>query len=795
MNLRTGFRGKLLLLTIVPLAAAQVVTLFAVMRTVESDINNRATESLLIGRGVVHEYLANRAEQLRAGAAALATDIEQNEVAAGSNHDSVDSLLDKQSQRVGADVAVLLDNDGNVVANKGNLTINGDIDFQRVIENNSDSEAHSSASVIYGTAYQIIAVPLRAVPTIAWVVMGYRVDNLVADKLAGITGMAINLVTSSDDRPQVIATSTEADSSIKPAAANIPPEHVVDNVYLTNDAGVDWLTLRTDLVAGSSDVQFILQRSMREAMAPYFELRTGLTAFATALLIIVALATGWLSGAVARPLNVLANAARRMISGRYDKIDQRMASGEIGDLTTSFSAMQNAIADREQRIFHQAMHDPLTDLPNRNNIMQRLNGAIDRAKSADANIAVICIRLANLNAIASTLGHSASDQVITLAARHLRLNLHASQILGHIGTSEFILILPKKDIDDALVTTSLISDILAAGVTLDRVNIALTTEAGIAIYPEHASGASELIRNAAIARSEAEARREPVVVYEQGREDHYQRQLRIVNDLRGALTREELHVYFQPKVSLPDGVPTGAEALVRWDHPDLGWLPPDKFIPAAEQAGTIVHVTRYVLSQALQQCSLWRSRGHELQVSVNLSARDLQDEYLPHYVEQVLQENQIDAQHLTLEITENTVMEDVQQAVAVLQSLLDTGVRISMDDFGTGHSSLAQLKAIPLHELKIDKSFIISMLGDSQNQAIVKATIELAHNMDLRVVAEGVEDEESLRHLSDAGCDVAQGFFLSKPVPSDALLAWLDNWQTMPYGERRKNNRAFRKKA
>jgi diguanylate cyclase (GGDEF)-like protein len=795
MKLRTSFKGKLLLLLIVPLALAQIVTLSAVTQTVTAELDQQTTESLYVGATVVDELLASHSEQLRRNARVLAADFGLKEALTAGDRDTIVSVLDSHSQRVGADLAYIQGIDGSLIAASANLSPDRDSGIPSPGDVDANNESRVATSILNGHAYHTTTVPLRAPDTVAWVTIGFRIDDALAARLATLTGLEVELLSNAGDELQLVASSINQQGGSSALPALQLPLNPVDEVYTSRSAGSEWLTLRTTFLSGDDNVQVVLKRSVQEMLAPFVATRSALIAFSAVLLAFVALGGAWISGDIERPLRVFSEAARRMISGRYDQIDELAAGDEFDSLANSFSAMQSAIADREQRISHQAMHDPLTDLPNRNNIMQHLNGAIDRAKSASSTIAVVCIRLSSLGSIASTLGHSASDQVITLAARHLRLNLHPSQVLGHVGTSEFVLILPQCEVEEAINTADLIADILSAGVTLDRVNVALQTEVGIAMYPQHASGATEILRNAAVARSEAEARREPIVVYENGREDFYARQLRIVNDLRGALHRDEVHVHFQPKVSLPDGTPCGAEALVRWNHPELDWLSPDEFIPAAEQAGTIVHVTRFVLRRAVEECRKWHDAGHQLQVAVNLSVRDLLDEYLPHYIEQILQENEVKASQLTLEITENTVMENIQESISVLQSLRDTGVRISMDDFGTGHSSLAQLKMIPLDELKIDKSFIMTMLGDQQNQAIVKATLELAHNMNLHVVAEGVEDEETIRQLANAGCEEAQGFYLSRPIAADQLLEWLENWQPVLYAERRSTDRAFRKKA
>lgn len=280
-------------------------------------------------------------------------------------------------------------------------------------------------------------------------------------------------------------------------------------------------------------------------------------------------------------------------------------------------------------------------------------------------------------------------------------------------------------------------------------------------------------------------------MYEPGREDDFVRRLRIVNDLPSAIQRGEVQVWLQPKIGLPHGAVCGAEALVRWQHPDLGFLNPCDFVYAAEQSGTIVMLTRHVIKEAVRQCKALEERGFIIQLSVNLSARDLQDEYLPYHLMQILNEHALPAERLTLEVTENSVMEDLRHAVSILECIRDIGIRIAMDDFGTGHSSLAQLRNIPMNELKIDKSFVLNLTRDEHNDSIVRTTVQLAHSMKLAVVAEGVEDESTLRHLAEIGCEQAQGYFIGKPMPEERFVAWLAAFRPVAYSERRGSDRAF----
>jgi len=796
MKLRTSFRGKLFLLAIVPLAVAQLVTLFAVMNTVEKDVDRRARESLKIGGTVVGEYLSSHSEQLKTSIGVLAADFGLKEAAATQDAETIRSVLRNHSQRVGADIAVLLDLDGNAIAS---TSASGSIDRIRLpalLDGDRGVASQHFVEVIGDVAYQVFSVPLRAPTTIGWVVVGFRIDEGVALQIAALTGLDIAIVSGSDS-PSLIASTGIPDQLVANPASLLPHANGPETVFLLAGLGTDYIALGTPFISGNTGIQVILLRSLKAAMAPYVDARRGLMLFAALLLASVAAAAAWVSGSIAKPLRILRDAAKQMISGQYNVCVYVPPGDEIGELASSFNAMLTAISEREERIFHQASHDSLTDLPNRNKVIKELSIAIENARSG--TIAVFSIRLARMNEISSTLGHSASDDLINLAARHLRLNLSHADILGHVGTNEFVVVRPGSNLEGALASAEKIESILGAGVTLDRVNIALRTEIGIAIFPEHGRNAAELLRNAMIARSEAQARDEAIATYVSGREDFYVRQLRIVNDLRGAIQKDELRVHYQPRLALPTGTICGAEALVRWQHAEYGWLSPDEFVPAAEEAGTIVHLTRHVMRQAISDCRAWEDSGYALQVSVNISARDLQDEYLPYYVLQLMKEHGLPPQRLTLEVTENSVMQKIQKAITVLECLRDIGVRISMDDFGTGHSSLAQIRNIPLHELKIDKSFVMTLLSDKKNEAIVRTTLQLAHNMSLEVVAEGVEDEETLRYLNAAGCEQAQGYYLSKPVSSADFLAWLerrtDSRGALPRPERRGDRRAFQRKA
>jgi len=759
MSIQTSFRGKLFALAIAPLTVAMLVTLLAVMRTVESDVETRAKASLEISGNVVAEYLAARDDQLQNSVQVLAADFGLKEAAATEDAATIRSVLRNHSLRIGADLALYTDVDRRLIASTDDRLIT---DMGAAVEDLPLLDARDFVMTIDGDYYLAYSVPVMAPVAIGRVVLAFRVDAVMLDRLRSLTGLEVNVVRRGEAAP--------------------------GTVLLSGDG--EWLTLYVPFAESPHGVHIQLRRSMQDAMQTYRQARSALMLLGVLLLGIVSLGAGWLSGSLAQPLRRLTDAAKHMASGNYATVVDIPSNDELGELAESFNAMRTAIAEREERISHLAMHDSLTGLPNRNMLLQRLEHAIADS-GENLHICVLSIRLIGMDSISSTLGHVASDEVIRQAARHLSANLDDEEILGHVGTHEFVVIVPDGDASGVIGSADRIENILGTGVKLGRINIALQTEIGVADYPEHADNAADLLRNAAIARSEAGSRNERVAVYQVGSEQHYVRQLKIVNDLRTTLQKEELVLCFQPKVSLQNGQISGAEALVRWQHPELGLLLPDSFIPAAEQSGTILLLTRYVLTHALRACKEWEDRGIVTGVSVNLSARDLHDEYLPYFVLQELKEAGVSADRLTLEITENSVMHDLNHALSVLQCLRDIGVRISIDDFGTGHSSLAQLKNMPVHELKIDKSFIMNLVGDQQDAAIVTTIIELAHNMSLDVVAEGVEDKEILSRLGARGCEHAQGYFFSKPIPTPEFIAWCEAYEPVALGERRRRERAF----
>jgi diguanylate cyclase (GGDEF)-like protein len=425
------------------------------------------------------------------------------------------------------------------------------------------------------------------------------------------------------------------------------------------------------------------------------------------------------------------------------------------------------------RITYQSRHDSLTGLYNRDFARECLGKEISSARGDNRQLAVLVITLNALTDIAETLGHDIADDYVRQAAAQLRDYLASPYILARLETDSFLAILPGVGSNEATdVADQLIAN-LGTSVALPDITVTLHPGIGIAVYPDHGERHDQLLHRATIAGNRGDEAEQPIGVYQPGDEERLLRRMTLVQDLHAATQRQDLKLYFQPKVLVADGSICGAEALVRWDHATFGWLEPNEFIPILEQSGKISVLTRWVLSAAVREITRWRQDGLDLTLSVNFSAQDLLDNDLPWFVNDVLAEANVAPQKLIIEITEEAMVKNLTQARIVLRRLRALGVKISIDDFGTGYSSLAQLKNLPVDEIKIDRSFISQLPDNSADAAIVRATTDLAHNLGLECVAEGVENGAAFRWIRENGVERAQGFYFGEPLSSENFAIWL----------------------
>ncbi len=423
---------------------------------------------------------------------------------------------------------------------------------------------------------------------------------------------------------------------------------------------------------------------------------------------------------------------------------------------------------------HQALHDALTGLPNRTLFSHRIEQVLNSARRADRIAAVMLIDLDHFKEINDTLGHHAGDRLLQEVAERLDATIDERDTVARLGGDEFGVLLPDcPGHDEANAAAQKLLGQLREPFSIDGLTLEVDASIGIALSPEHGNDVEQLTQRADIAMYAAKEGGRGHVLFEPQLDRYSPRRLSLAGSLRSAIADGEIVLFFQPKAELRTGRIVGVEALARWRHPRLGLIGPSEFVPIAEQTGLIGPLTSHVLAEALEQVRRWTDQGEQLTVAVNLSARSFLDAQLAVEIPRLLERTGVPAQMLELEITESMLMLDPTRAKATLERLSAIGLSLSVDDFGTGYSSLANLKRLPVDGIKIDKSFVIDMPHDPSDAAIVRSTIDLAHNLGLRVVAEGVESHEAWRRLEDLGCDLAQGFHVSRPVPAEAMTRLL----------------------
>ncbi|MEA2272001.1 MAG: hypothetical protein QOI98_709 [Solirubrobacteraceae bacterium] len=444
----------------------------------------------------------------------------------------------------------------------------------------------------------------------------------------------------------------------------------------------------------------------------------------------------------------------------------------VGELLTS--------ERRSEALQRMATTDELTGLANRERFGKRIAQEIERSEEVGGAFAVMLLDLDHFKEINDTLGHHYGDVMLRELGPRLAACVGPGGLVARLGGDEFA-VLPARRTEEPDSLVELAEELLAAvevPFIVDELSLSVVGSVGISRFPLDGSDAHTLLRRADIAMYAAKDGKTGHKLYGADQDTHSVQKLRVLGDFRRALEADEIVLHYQPIMDLDERRVRGAEALVRWEHPELGLLSPAAFLHIVEQTPMIGLLTRQVLDKAIAQCAAWRRTGLDLTVAVNLSVRNLLDHSLPEEIEEMLAAHSLPAEALGLEITESMIMSDPDRACATVQGLSALGIRISIDDFGTGYSSLANLRSLPIDDLKIDRSFVGSMLEDPSDLVIVRSTINLGHDLGLKVIAEGVEDANTLERLGVLGCDLVQGYHLSRPMPADAFLAWTEQAQT-----------------
>ena len=761
----------MLVLLLVVQAAGGTVVRAAVERLVRQSVQTE----LVVAERVWQRLLELRAQRLREASVVLAADFGFRSAIGSGDRDTIASALDNSSARIGAALAVFLSPDfQQATVSAGAASVPPAV-IRQLGQQLAKGNQGGRVTRIAQQPYQFVMVPVKAPALIGWVLMGFPLDQGLADDFVRLSNVHVSVVYTSADQAPVPVVST------LPAAQQTALSHIVRDAPTDVTLADDVLAVRQmPLDAMDGALRTVFLRSLSEARGPYRDLQVHLVLITLGGVMLFALGSHLASRRVTRPLKDLTDVTGLLEQGRFDvTIEGTQRRDEVGLLARGFDRMRGSLAQQREQILRLAYWDRLTGLPNREQFRDRLVAAI--GEPGQTSVVVLTLNLDRFKHVNDVLGYAFGDELLKAVAARLQQHVgDATDLLARLGGDEFVLLLTHTDAPAALAVAERITHGFEASLALGEQTVDLSASMGIACWPQDGADADTLMSRSEIAMHAAKARTAGVMRYAPELDSSSTQTLSLLSDLRHALVHPELRLFLQPKLNTATGRVSAAEALVRWQHPTRGLVPPMVFIPFAEQTGFVRQLTLWMFEEVARQWRALQPTDGALRVAINLSTRDLLDLELPQRLAAIMGRHGVQAEAFCLEITESAIMDDPQRAESTLNRLAEQGFKLSIDDFGTGYSSLAYLKRLPVSELKIDKSFVMGMADDDSDAKIVRSTIDLAHNLGLSVVAEGVENEAILQRLRDWGCDEAQGYFVSKPMPAADFVTWRHNWEAKP---------------
>jgi len=782
MRLR-GLPARIVIAVVLLVASLQAVVLMLVSRANVENARDRAREELVLGEAAFTQAIEVRRQRLHDLALLLATDAALRDGWSADSRRALDRLAARASLAP-AQAMQIIDAGGvraSIDPTRANLLDGERLAAPPPLANEALlARAHGTGGaaeevvIANSRAYQVVVVPLLPGGGKASLVLAFAYDEALAQQLQQQTSLGTSFLLAAGGAAQALGSSLQAPAAQALAAGLSGGASSADTSPILRLDGREYATRVLNVgQAGEQRVIAVVQRALTDVLPVFDRLRRLLLMLGVASVVLALVASLFMAHAVTHPLRQLTRSAQRIRDGDYREQVSIRSTDEIGVLADSLDHMRQSIAAREHRIVQLAYEDALTGLPNRARLIEQLGTALQQAQRDRNSLAVMLLDVDRFKQINDTLGHPAGDAVLRQVAVRVRQAVRPTDLVARLGGDEFAFTLPGANAEVARAVARNVVLALKEPLEFDGQPIDVGASIGIAVYPDHGSDVDTLLRCADISMYAAKRNHASQAVYDSTHEVARREHLSLLGELRRAVEQSQLRAYYQPKVDLKSNRAVGAEALVRWRHPARGLLSPAEFMPYAEQTGYVRVVTRWMLAVTLRQCGAWATAGTPLQVAVNLSARDLMRQDLPRAVEDLLRTHSVPPQLVCLEITESSFMQDPERALSVLHDLHGLGVGLAIDDFGTGFSSLAYMKRLPVHELKIDATFVQGMATSEKDVSIVRSTIQLAHNLGLKVVAEGVEDERCLEALRSMDCDQAQGYLLGRPMRRSAF----ENWQ------------------
>lgn len=773
-----GTRFSVVILSVV--VVLQLAGLLPLKLSLIHHSNKIAESQLAVGERVFENLLQQNAAGYQQAAQVLAADYAFREAVATGDASTIQSALESYQERIHAEVAYYVSDDGATLVHTAQS-----VGASQKVNVRLASEQFQSGKlrfdIIDGKPYQLIAVPVKAPIVIGWIVLGFHMGSNVINEIKQLTHLDITLVQQSSLRRWQLVGGTLSPVSTNTLISKLPqllldPQRI-QQMQTQEDAF--HLKLKT-LYQGQQGEQLVvvLQESVTQFIQSLNTLFVTMVMLTFVGILLLAAVIWYTTEKMVQPISELAKNVSQMTAGHYNQPISIAREDELGQLGQLFNEMREAIQQRTFRIQRMAFHDELTGLANRLSFMQSVRTAIDAHASSHTQFSVLVLNINRFKPINSVLGRAFGDDLLRHVGQVLKSHaLTPRDVVARLDADVYAVLLQHAPLAQAQAYLSRIIRVLNQPVHVQEHSIDVRMSIGLAVYPLHGADEESLLNHAESAQLESKRQKTDWEMYHSGLEVDQSASLTMISDLKEAIAKDQLRLYVQPKIDLKTHQALGGEALIRWQHPSKGLVFPDQFIPFAEQTGVICEISDWILNRVCQVLADYQARGLALSLAVNLSARDLNNYLLPDKLAVLLAHYNIQASALKLEITESSLMQDPERAQTVVRKLAEMGFQIAIDDFGTGYSSLAYLRQLAVQELKIDRSFVMYMDHNAGDASIVKSTIHLAHNLGLKVVAEGIENTTVLAQLAQLGCDEGQGYLIGKPMPDDEFPSWLVHWQ------------------
>ncbi|MBH0093706.1 bifunctional diguanylate cyclase/phosphodiesterase [Pseudoalteromonas sp. SCQQ13] len=764
-----NLRNRITILCVGLVLLTTVVSLLSFWWSTSKFQEEKVNQDISVAQNVYKQYLNSKENLLLTAAKVLTSDFGFKQAVATRDAATISSVLYNHSQRINADLMLLLDLSGQLIStndDEDNFTDN----LQPLMSELLTTAERSSFVVLNGQLYQVILLPVKTPRTIAYSLVGFKITSDVASELKSLTGMEVSFIASADS---LVKTSLVA------PPANLQPVNYFNSKTTSRFFG-DYLVYKNreiELPAlQAHPVIILLSADLTQSYRDFEQLFITLIILAILTLIVGVVTSSLLANNLTTPLSQLAVVAKQFAKGNYNfEFKGSKQSCEITTLMDAFHHMGSDINKREQQISYQARHDTLTGFYNRSAMLEMLAKQLN--KSTEHTLVAIDIK--GLRHINDKLGPRIGDDCLKAVAK--RISEFSDELGGfhaRIGGDEFLTVFPAGAVSEFKRGIIALMAQLQAGYTIQNLKINLRFSVGVVQYPLHGEQAEDLIRRVLIAVDSATSHHQNIHYYQQGEDEAHLERLVMLDELKQAISDDDgqLFMTYQPKLNMKIQKVDKVESLIRWQRKDGSWVSPEVFIDLAEQSGLIVELTAWVVNTVIAQVAAWQQKGIHLQAAINVSAQDIAFAGFHSSLVRTLKKHKVNPALITIELTERDMIENEEKGIIALENLKAIGVKISLDDYGVGQTSLGRLKMLPIDELKLDKCFILKLDESQKDQFIVQSSITLGHQLGFSVVAEGVETAGTLALLKQMQCDHAQGYYLSRPLKAELLEQWLEEY-------------------